>query len=486
MYDSILQDIGVQSKDFEGSLTGFAQHFKCSDSSHGKIVMPESMVVSEKLDAIQRDKQKEKHSAQETSVDPHARQHEHAQEQYRDVKQAVQQREDEYLKGALHMSRIDLDQQIHLMREIEKAHKGKQQNAPDNQPFVNPNPNKRRDRYDVIPGPADSSSRPPHQQPSPHPSSGGPNKQDTQPSTGTSSARGRMHVYEPLERTRRDLLKMRDQRGIQDEYLLGLHSEHGGGSNVPLQQQRSVPGSGATDDHLDLQQISQQQNDPRNHPLYNNIPGLDGMSNQEFQTLEEWCPAYTPNLHHQQEQQVQDAQQEAMHGAQQLLQPIPGIASTHLPYDGAHPSSTHLPHGVGPQETILHSFSVGSTVQLMSDPPRYGVIQWIGTLPGIEGHIAGVELVSSKIPYNNFKFFLLYPISNILLPLADNCGTYYRKSQWMAVMMECGMEYNTSPVVMNMVSSALSPPLRQTKDLLNLWLLLSIVSFTQKVHSRVV
>lgn len=42
--------------------------------------------------------------------------------------------------------------------------------------------------------------------------------------------------------------------------------------------------------------------------------------------------------------------------------------------------------------------------------------------------------------------------------------------------MECGMEYDTSLVVMNMVSSALFPPLHQTKDLLYLWLLISIVS----------
>ena len=49
---------------------------------------------------------------------------------------------------------------------------------------------------------------------------------------------------------------------------------------------------------------------------------------------------------------------------------------------------------VAPQETVLRSFSMGSTVQLLSDPPRYGVIQWIGTLPDIEGRIAGVELVS--------------------------------------------------------------------------------------------
>lgn len=43
--------------------------------------------------------------------------------------------------------------------------------------------------------------------------------------------------------------------------------------------------------------------------------------------------------------------------------------------------------------------SLGSTVQLRSDPPRYGIVRWIGTLPGMEDVIGtelvtGVELVS--------------------------------------------------------------------------------------------
>ena len=49
--------------------------------------------------------------------------------------------------------------------------------------------------------------------------------------------------------------------------------------------------------------------------------------------------------------------------------------------------------------------------------------------------------------------------------------------------MEPGMDFDTSPVVRNMVSSVLFPALYQTKDLLYLWLLMSIVSFiAQKVQ----
>ena len=41
----------------------------------------------------------------------------------------TEQREDKYLKDALNTARIDSEQQVHLMREIEKAHKEKQQRS---------------------------------------------------------------------------------------------------------------------------------------------------------------------------------------------------------------------------------------------------------------------------------------------------------------------------------------------------------------------
>ena len=44
-----------------------------------------------------------------------------------------------------------------------------------------------------------------------------------------------------------------------------------------------------------------------------------------------------------------------------------------------------------PQQEVY--LGIGSAVQV-SDPPRYGVIRWTGELPGIQGVIAGVELVS--------------------------------------------------------------------------------------------
>ena len=53
-----------------------------------------------------------------------------------------------------------------------------------------------------------------------------------------------------------------------------------------------------------------------------------------------------------------------------------------------------------PQQGVqLGELDIGSTVQI-SDPPRYGVIKWIGELPNIQGYVAGVELVSVSIFFN--------------------------------------------------------------------------------------
>ena len=46
-----------------------------------------------------------------------------------------------------------------------------------------------------------------------------------------------------------------------------------------------------------------------------------------------------------------------------------------------------------PQDDLEQQFVMGSRVQF-SDPPRYGVIRWMGNLPQVAGLIAGVELVS--------------------------------------------------------------------------------------------
>ena len=246
---------------------------------------------------------------QGTCVDTRA--HEHARSQaigdQKTIQQVTQKSEDEYLKDALNISRIDREQQARLLREIaRKHHEEKKQSA-----------------------------------------SPGLSEQQVQSSTGASSARDRVHAYDSPYTTRRELQKMRDQRSILDEHLLGHHSGGGGDyRNIPLRHQQSMPGPSAADEH------------------YGNIIGTGGVLQQQQQGV--------------QQQGMQRAQPLQHHSLQQYK-----AVETQQPYVAA------------PPETISHSFSMGSTVQLQSNPPRYGVIQWIGMLPGIlEGRIAGIELVS--------------------------------------------------------------------------------------------
>ena len=65
---------------------------------------------------------------------------------------------------------------------------------------------------------------------------------------------------------------------------------------------------------------------------------------------------------------------------------------------GSQPSGSSYPGGATEPTvtTVPHPFTIGSMVQLPSDPSCYGVIRWMGTLPDIHGQIAGVELVSCK------------------------------------------------------------------------------------------
>ena len=46
----------------------------------------------------------------------------------------------------------------------------------------------------------------------------------------------------------------------------------------------------------------------------------------------------------------------------------------------------------------LSGLEVGSVVQIANNADRTGVIRWVGNLPGVQGLIAGVELVSYLLP----------------------------------------------------------------------------------------
>lgn len=362
----------MQSKDFAGSLPGLTLYFKCSDSKHGKVVLPESMVIRESVHAAQQRQHKDNVPSQGSNVDARELMHAQFRGSKKMVQQVTEQSEDEYLKDVLNTVRIDREQQALMLREIEKAHKEKTQSGSGSQRYVHPNDP--QSRYEVIPGPADSSNPPPYQH---HPS------------------------FRPS--------------GPNEQRIRGGIDEH--------QDLKQFPNS------AHRPQVS--HGDPGNQLLYDNLPGVP----QRFEPLEEWRPDNRPTVeqlgerhhsdnqafsqHKRQEgardfqahhQQQQDMKRQEMEGAERLQEQLlqqHGATQAQPPHNGTHPNNALLSHGAGTlvlQETILHSFSVGSTFQLLSNPPRYGVIQWIGTLPGIlEGHIAGVELVRPVVQKMCFR-----------------------------------------------------------------------------------
>ena len=160
--------------------------------------MPEYMVISGKVDAAQQQQRRDKNLNQGTSVDPHA----HAHTQFRDDKKTMQQSEEEYLKDALNVTKIDREQQIHIMREIERSRKEKQQqNTSQNRPYY-VEPHNPQYHYGVIPGAADLPNRPPYQHP--------PSCPDE-----------RTYMYTPIYATQ--------LHSIQDDRLLDNHSSGSGG-----------------------------------------------------------------------------------------------------------------------------------------------------------------------------------------------------------------------------------------------------------------
>ena len=106
-------------------------------------------------------------------------------------------------------------------------------------------------------------------------------------------------------------------------------------------------------------------------------------------------------------------------------------ASVDPPDKPAH-SHQNLPHiySVQPSDRAIvpqsqnasqHKFSLNSRVQF-SDPPRYGVIRWLGNFPQVIGDIAGVDLVSIGIQSHCYMHYQCYVCT---------C----RRKTWKAVLM---------------------------------------------------
>ena len=237
---------------------------------------------------------------------------------------------------------------------------------------------------------------------------------------------------------------MREQHSAQDETLLGYPRSSAGGT-PPLQHQRSMPNPD-THQALSQHQISaqpQQRFDiDRQDNTYSNIPG--GPQQIPLSHQQEWRnsdPATYQNLPYQQNQSYQPDQgiqpsqgyqpDQGYQQSQAYQQGQRGVPPAHVAvrvspgpqtqYGQEHPKPgvqlqgeqrlsqmSQFPSGQPGEggnavayasEEILHQFTMGSTVELLSDPPRYGVIRWIGSIPNFQGRIAGVELVSDVLSF---------------------------------------------------------------------------------------
>ena len=122
-----MQDVSVSSKEVAGAIPGMGQLLKCSDSKHGRVVIPELMVVSEAAAAQTTAKQKAQQIAG-TSVDiPSASKEEELAKQFdgsslveqkEALKKAKENKELADLNQAV-TTEIDRDEQIRQMRKFE-------------------------------------------------------------------------------------------------------------------------------------------------------------------------------------------------------------------------------------------------------------------------------------------------------------------------------------------------------------------------------
>ena len=118
--------------------------------------------------------------------------------------------------------------------------------------------------------------------------------------------------------------------------------------------------------HFQGSQVHQHQpgyyHGPRSHPHYNPATGL-------------------PHDHKNQGHHRQVSHQ---------YEPVPG------PADQPDPHSQHHQQYPASNQTNPYNLEVGSMI-LYGDPPRPGIIKWLGYLPEVHGLSAGIEMVSMYV-----------------------------------------------------------------------------------------
>ena len=157
--------------------------------------------------------------------------------------------------------------------------------------------------------------------------------------------------------------------------------------------------------------------EPKDRPATSEVYHVLSLSTGKHNVagLEIWCSSQ-PGQHH-------------------VSQPQP--EQRHLAYDGQpRPQHSAPPSGL----------EVDSVVQIANNDSRTGVIRWIGEFPGMQGLIAGVELVSTN-QYRCVNELHIIP---------------YRMNQWKGVLMGSGEGTVASHVSMDEASSVLLPVLDLT------------------------
>ena len=356
--------MSVTSKDFLIALSGTWQHFRDPNSKHGKVVLPESLVLTET-----------EHVANKASANKpkqlSPREGQHCGGEHEEAHRSnVQSQEREMLKNAkIETQALDQDEQEKLLQGY------KQQQVE----------RRRGEKSQQIAGSENERSE---QEKRLQPMSQDPGQASRNaPTTAYSSISlprpsKNNHVYEKVSDHNRQPLH--GQRSVQDERMLGHHSNSAHDllspqSNFSPQAQApqpSSPGGGYYRGHG----YPNQAHSPGN--VYNNLPLDNPQSNfsPQPQALQPSSPGGGYYRGHGYPNQAHS----------------PGNVYNNLPLDNPQPTDDVKAYAPPPQGHVSVNFTTNSAVQV-SDPPRYGVIRWIGTLSGINGPIAGVELVSFNL-----------------------------------------------------------------------------------------
>ena len=349
------------------AFTGLSQYFKCN-IGNGKVVLPESFIISETEFVRSKGKSKELSASEGQYC---GGEHEEAH------RSNVQSQEREMLKNAkIETQALDQDKQKQLLQkykqqQVERRREENSQIA-DSREFERNEQERRFQEYEqkqlereesLQQNTGSSAYHPPSQQ---HMAPGS----TKQPQVPVSQALGLTHRNDPASAYSSNSLprpsknnriydqiperngqQLRGQRSVQDERMLGHHSNSAHDllsqqSNLSPQPQAPQPSASAAQ--------------PSPGGVYHeghNFP------NQNYGDNQEKSP---DNLY------------------------------ANLPLDNQQPTDEWA-IAPPPQGHASLNLNVNSAVHF-SDPPRYGVIRWMGTLSGITGQIAGVELVSFTFP----------------------------------------------------------------------------------------